>query len=423
MKSFVEIPSDCDFSMLNIPYGVFTSPKNSERHIGVAIGELILDLNVIAHLFDSPLLVHHQHVFKESTLNSFMSLGRPLWIQTRQTIQSLLSKDNPTLQNNTELREKAFVKQSDATMHMPATIGDYTDFFSSKYHATNTGIMFRGVDNPLLPNWKHIPVGYHGRASSVVISGTSIHRPVGQILPPGAKFGECDPIFESSKTMDFELEMAFFVGGPPTKLGQRIDVKSADDHIFGMVLMNDWSARDIQKWEYQPLGPFTAKNLGTTISPWVVTMEALKQFIVPNMEQDPKPFDYLKHDDPYNFDIKLEIELKPKGGYPTVISRGNYRTLYWTSKQQLAHHTITGCNLNPGDLMATGTISGDSSDSFGSMLELSWMGSKPVNLKGGQQRKFLQDFDTVTLRGYCENDKDERIGFGECVGTLLPVIQ
>ncbi|CAH1639014.1 unnamed protein product [Spodoptera littoralis] len=419
MKSFIQYSPDSDFPIENLPYGVFTSPNNIEKHIGVAIGELILDLNVISHLFDGPLLKSKQNVFKEEKLNGFMALTRPHWQEARATIQKLLDAANPTLQNDSDLRQRAFVKQSDAQMHVPAEIGDYTDFYSSLHHATNVGIMFRGKDNALFPNWKQLPVGYHGRSSSIVISGTPIARPYGQTLPvEGAA-----PHFGPSRLMDFELEMAAFVGGPPTALGQRVTAKEAEDRIFGLVLMNDWSARDIQKWEYIPLGPFTAKNLGTTISPWIVTIEALRPYVVDNFPQDPTPFAYLRHDDKFNFDIKLEVDLKPEN-YPaaTTICRSNYRFLYWTVKQQLAQQTVTGCNLRPGDLLGSGTISGEASDSFGSMLELSWKGTKPLRLLSGEERKFIQDGDTVILRGYCVNENGARIGFGKCEGKLLPAI-
>ncbi|GBP10445.1 Fumarylacetoacetase [Eumeta japonica] len=386
------------------------------KHIGVAIGDLILDLNVISHLFTGPLLKDKQQVFKETTLNSFMGLTKPHWSEARATIQNLLDINNNILQDN-ELREKAFLKQSEAIMHLPGDIGDYTDFYSSIHHATNVGIMFRSKENALMPNWKHLPVGYHGRSSSIVISGTPIRRPFGQTQPvEGA-----DPHFGPCRLMDFELEMACFVGGPPTKLGERITASQAEDRIFGFVLMNDWSARDIQKWEYVPLGPFTAKNLGTSISPWIVTVDALKPYTVPNYPQDPKPFPYLEHSDPFNFDIKLEVDLIPdESQVATTICRSNYRFLYWTAKQQLAQQTITGCNIRPGDLLGSGTISGDTSDSYGSLLELSWKGTKPLHLMNGEERKFLQDGDTVIFKGYCVNEHGKRIGFGKCEGKLLP---
>lgn len=419
MKSFIEYSSDSDFPIENLPYGVFTSDKNAQKHIGVAIGEWILDLNIISHLFDGPLLKSKQNVFKEEKLNAFMALTKPHWIEARETLQKLLDVSSPALQNNAELREKAFVKQTNVQMHVPVEVGDYTDFYSSLQHATNVGIMFRGKEAALFENWKHLPVGYHGRSSSIVISGTPIHRPYGQTLPvEGAA-----PHFGPCKLMDFELEVGAFVGGPPTQLGERVCAKDAEDKIFGFVLLNDWSARDIQKWEYIPLGPFTAKNLGSTISPWIVTLEALRPFIVDNFPQDPTPFPYLKHDDKFNFDIKLEVDIQTeKSPVVTTVCRSNYRYMYWTVKQQLAQQTVTGCNLRPGDLLGSGTISGEAADSFGSMLELSWKGTKPVRLSTGEERKFIQDGDTVTLRGHCLNATGLRIGFGRCEGKLLPAI-
>uniref|UniRef100_A0A1Y1MCT4 Fumarylacetoacetase n=1 Tax=Photinus pyralis TaxID=7054 RepID=A0A1Y1MCT4_PHOPY len=416
MKCFVTYPKSCHFPIENLPYGIFSTQNDKIHRIGVAIGNLILDLKQISHLFDGPHLKNHQHVFQEETLNSFMALEPSAWKEARAKIQSLLSADNPTLQDNAQLRERALVLQSDATMHLPAKIGDYTDFYSSLHHATNVGVMFRGKDNSLMPNWKHLPVGYHGRASSVVVSGTPITRPHGQTVPVDG----APPVFGSCKLMDFELEMAFFVGGPPTKLGEPIKIETAQNHIFGFVLMNDWSARDIQKWEYIPLGPFTAKNLGTTISPWVVTTLALEPFIVDNFPQDPTPLPYLVHKDKFNFDIQLQVDIIPQNSaISTTVCRSNYRYLYWTAKQQLVHHTVTGCNMNPGDLLASGTISGEASDSFGSLLELCWRGTKPLNMADGSQRKFLQDGDTVTMNAFCEGN-NFTVGFGACAGTLLP---
>ncbi|XP_060536463.1 fumarylacetoacetase [Cylas formicarius] len=418
MKSFVKYQKYCDFPIENLPYGVFSTESHHTPRIGVAIGDLILNLNEVAHLFNGPVLKGNQDVFRESTLNKFMALGHQAWKEARETITILLSENEPILQNNGDLRSRAFTPQSEATMHLPARIGDYTDFYSSIHHATNVGIMFRDKNNALLPNWKYLPVGYHGRASSVVISGTPIHRPNGQTLVVDG----APPVFGPCKLMDFELEMAFFVGGS-NNLGEPINVRNAHEHIFGFVLMNDWSARDIQKWEYVPLGPFTAKNLGTTISPWVVTTFALEPFVTDNYPQDPEPFPYLKHTDNFNFDISLQVDIKPKGSkVSTTVCRSNFKHLYWTPKQQLAHHTITGCNVNPGDLMASGTISGDASDSFGSMLELSWKGTQPLKLSDGSQRKFLQDGDTVIIKGVCQGD-DFNVGFGECRGELLPARQ
>lgn len=415
--SFIEVSPDSDFPLQNLPYGVFSTADNPTHRIGVAIGNQVLDLSVIRHLFTGPILQSQQDVFAEATLNSFMGLGRAAWQEARSTLQRLLSAQEPLLSNNKDLRARAFVPQSDAIMHLPAKIGDYTDFYSSKNHAYNVGCMFRGPDNALMPNWTHLPVGYHGRASSIVISGTPIRRPNGQTRPDESQ----PPVFGPCKLFDFELEMAFLVG-PGNQLGEPISMDKAEDHIFGMVLMNDWSARDIQKWEYVPLGPFLGKNLGTSISPWVVTMDALKPFVVPNATQDPKPLPYLYHEDPYNFDIHLEVAIKGEGmPKPATVCRSNFKFMYWTMKQQLTHHTVTGCNANPGDLMASGTISGETPDSYGSMLELCWKGTKTVDLGNGETRKFLKDGDDVVFTGYCEKD-GVRIGFGSCTGQVLPAL-
>uniref|UniRef100_A0AAG5DE86 Fumarylacetoacetase n=1 Tax=Anopheles atroparvus TaxID=41427 RepID=A0AAG5DE86_ANOAO len=409
--SFVTVPQGSDFPIENLPYGVFSTAANPTARVGVAIGEQILDLSAVKQFYPENV----RAALSASVLNDLMSLGCDAWSEVRRVTKELLLEGS-SLHNDADLQARALVLQSDAKMHLPANIGDYTDFYSSIHHATNVGVMFRGKENALMPNWKHLPVGYHGRASSIVVSGTPIRRPYGQTLPVDG----AEPAFGPCRLFDFELEMAFFVGGPPTALGDRVSVRDASKRVFGMVLMNDWSARDIQKWEYVPLGPFTAKNLGTTISPWVVPVAALEPFLVDNFPQDPKPFPYLQHEQKFNFDIKLEVDIKPKAtGVATTVCRSNYRNLYWSALQQIAHHTVTGCNLKPGDLMASGTISGDASDSFGSMLELSWKGTKPVPLAGGESRKFLQDNDEVTIRGHCSAD-GLRIGFGSCTGVVLP---
>jgi len=416
--SWISVAPDSHFPLQNLPYGVFSTANQPEQRIGVAIGDQILDLSKISNLFSGPLLKTQQHVFRETTLNGLMALSKEHWAEARATLTTLLSRDCPIIRDSS-LKETCLVPQASAKMHLPANIGDYTDFYSSLDHATNVGTMFRGKDNALMPNWKHLPVGYHGRASSVVVSGTPVRRPNGQTRPVDTeppKFGPC-------RLMDFELEMAFFVGGDCPPMGESITAQEADKHIFGMVLMNDWSARDIQKWEYIPLGPFGAKNLGTSISPWVVTMEALKPFAVANYEQDPAPFPYLRHPDPFTFNIELDVEIHPKDGQGGTVSKSNFRYMYWTMKQQLAHHTVTGCNMRPGDLLASGTISGPEPGSFGSMLELSWRGAKTVALgSSGQERKFLQDGDTVKMIGVCRG-AGFTIGFGEVSGEVLPAHQ
>jgi len=417
MTPFLDIHPDSDFSIQNLPYGIFSTQDNPSPRVGVAIGDLILDLSVVASLFTGPHMAQHQGVFAEGSLNSFMALGKSAWTETRERVQRLLSTSDATLKDDCVLRARALVPQKNATMHLPANIGDYTDFYSSIHHATNVGIMFRGKENALMPNWRHLPVGYHGRASSVVVSGTPLRRPRGQTRPDDTQ----PPAHTASRLLDFELEMAFFTG-PGNPLGEPITMATAEDHIFGMVLMNDWSARDIQKWEYVPLGPFGAKNFGTSISAWVVPMAALRPFVVPNMAQDPPVLPYLRHadGDDYNFNINLEVAIKPEGApAPSTVCRSNFRHMYWTVKQQLVHHTVTGCNIRPGDLLASGTICGETEDSYGSMLELSWRGSRTVDLGGGQTRKFIQDNDEVIITGHCLG-AGYRVGFGSVTGKVLP---
>ncbi|XP_058485768.1 fumarylacetoacetase [Solea solea] len=416
--SFIKVDAASDFSFHNLPYGIFSTADNPKRRIGVAIGDQILVLSVIKTLFQGPVLSKHQDVFEQSTLNAFMALGHEAWTEARRTIQLLLSEEESTLRDDVGLRSRAFVHQSAVTMHLPADIGDYTDFYSSRDHATNVGTMFRGKENALMPNWLRLPVGYHGRASSVVVSGTPLRRPSGQMRPDQTK----PPVFGPSKQLDIELEMAFFVGGG-NPLGEPIPIQKAHEHIFGMVLMNDWSARDIQAWEYVPLGPFLGKNFGTTISPWVVPMEALLPFAEANVVQDPEPLPYLQHHEAYTFNINLSVSLKGQEmDASSTICKSNFKYMYWTMKQQLTHHTVNGCNVRPGDLLASGTISGPDPESFGSMLELSWRGSKSIDLGGGESRTFLKDGDEVTIAGYCQGD-GYRVGFGSCVGTVLPALQ
>eukprot|EP01098_Paradermamoeba_levis_P004291 TRINITY_DN1847_c0_g1_i1.p1 TRINITY_DN1847_c0_g1~~TRINITY_DN1847_c0_g1_i1.p1 ORF type:complete len:466 (-),score=154.53 TRINITY_DN1847_c0_g1_i1:89-1351(-) len=414
LKSFIDYPATSEFPLENLPYGVFRrkNDANGKPTVGVAIGDQVLDLSVLAtqNFFSAEVSA----AFGQPTLNQFMSLGRKHWVEARKVLLSLLSSSTPTLRDNAELRGKSFVPQAEVEMLLPAVIGDYTDFYSSKEHATNVGIMFRGKENALMPNWTWIPIGYHGRSSSVVVSGTPIRRPLGQLCatnPP--------PVFGASKRMDIELEMAFLVG-PGNNLGERVPIEQAEEHIFGVVLMNDWSARDIQKWEYVPLGPFGGKNFGTTISPWVVTMEALEPFRCAGPTQDPEPLPYLKDTKAGAYDIHLEIELKtPKLEKPETVSRTNFKGMYWSMKQQLAHHTVVGCNMRPGDLLGSGTISGPTNDSFGSLLELTWNGTNPIKLPNGETRTFLEDGDQVNLKGACHGD-GYVIGFGPCSGVIVP---
>lgn len=402
----INIPADSHFTIYNIPFGIFSTEDTAPR-VGVAIGDHILDLVAVAELdvfdFDTA-------VFSQSVLNDFMALGKPVTNKVRTDIQGWLQDEESILAGKSNL----FVLQSEATMHMPVHIGDYTDFYSSIEHATNVGIMFRGKDNALMPNWKHIPVGYHGRSSSITLSGVPVKRPKGQTLPPGAE----QPVFGPCKRMDFELEMAFITNSN-TAIGDSISVADAEDHIFGMVLFNDWSARDIQKWEYVPLGPFLSKNFASSISPWVVTLEALEPFRVAGPVQDPKVLPYLEYEGERNIDIQLEVAIATQNSPETVICKSNFKYMYWNMAQQLAHHTVNGCNIKPGDMMASGTISGKTEDSYGSMLELSWSGSKPIALTNGETRTFLEDHDTVTMRGVAEKG-DIRVGFGEVKTQILP---
>ncbi|EGC29924.1 hypothetical protein DICPUDRAFT_51018 [Dictyostelium purpureum] len=417
LKSFIEVSADSHFPIQNLPYGVFKPSENESSRIGVAIGNLVCDLSALVDLklFESSSLKDTK-VFHQGYLNDFMSLGKQVWSETRKELQKLLSSENPTIRDNQQYKEKIFYQIDKVIMLLPARIGDYTDFYASKEHATNVGIMFRGKENALMPNWLHLPVGYHGRSSSVVVSGTKLRRPCGQTK------GDDDaaPTFNQCKLLDFELEMGALVG-VPNNLGEPVPISQAKDHIFGLVLLNDWSARDIQKWEYVPLGPFLAKNFGTTISPWVVTMEALQPFAVDAPHQDPTPLPYLQESGKNTFDIELTVGIKTeKMSEAHTICKSNLKYMYWTLSQQLAHHTISGCNLNPGDLLGTGTISGPTEDSFGSMLELSWKGSKTISLgESGETRKFIQDNDTVVMSGVCKG-KDYQIGFGNCVGQIIP---
>lgn len=402
----INIPENSDFSIHNIPFGIFSTKDRSPR-AGIAIGEHILDLAEVHKLgvfdFDSEVLNHE-------FLNAFVALGKSVTSKVRTDIQKWLQDDNSVLAGKPEL----FVKQSEAQMHLPVSVGDYTDFYSSIEHATNVGKMFRDPENALLPNWKHIPVGYHGRASSIVVSGEPIHRPKGQTIPNDSK----QPVFGPSQRVDFELEMGF-ITGKNTNLGDSVSTSEAEDYIFGLVLFNDWSARDIQKWEYVPLGPFLAKNFASHISPWIVTLEALEPFKVAGPKQEPEVLPYLKYDGDKNYDINLEVGITPEGSEEQTVCHSNFKYMYWNMAQQLAHHTVNGCNIKIGDLYGSGTISGKDEKSYGSMLELAWMGTKPLKMKDGTERKFILDGDTVTMRGYAEKD-GKRVGFGEVSAKILP---
>jgi fumarylacetoacetase len=412
--SFIEVSPASHFPLQNLPYGIFR-PNDGRARAGVAIGDLILDLAVLEQAgYFRALNFGPEPIFGRDSLNAFLALGRPAWRKTREILQRLLAAETGTLRDDKALRARVFHRQAEVKMQVPARIGDYTDFYSSYHHAFNVGTMFRGPENALMPNWKHLPIAYHGRASSIVPSGTDVRRPHGQIKPPDSE----SPIFSATRALDFELETAFFIG-PANELGEPVPVSEAADRVFGLVLMNDWSARDIQTWEYQPLGPFLAKNFCTSISPWIVTLEALEPFRKPLPAQDPAPMEYLRTANDFTFDIQLEVELQTaQMRAPQTIARSNFQNLYWSIAQQLAHHTIGGCNLQPGDLLASGTISGPTEDARGSMLELTWRGANPLQLPGGETRKWLEDGDRLTITGWAEGD-GYRVGFGEVMGRIV----
>lgn len=415
LKSFVPVNPESDFPVQNLPYGIFKTKKNNCPRAGTAIGEYLLDLNAASAKGLLKSLSGIENIFSNKSLNEFMSLGKDVWHSVRVDIQNLLDEENPLLRDNEDLKKEILKPLTECEMCMPVEIGDYTDFYSSREHATNVGIMFRGKENALMPNWLHLPVAYHGRSSSIVLSGSDVIRPKGQTKADDAEM----PSFGPSRLLDFELEMGFFIG-TGNKLGEPISVENAADHIFGMVLVNDWSARDIQKWEYVPLGPFLAKNFATSISPWVVTLEALEPFKTKRPEQIPEPLPYLKSKVDRAYDINLKVSLKTeKTNDPFIISRSNFKNLYWDISQQLAHHTVTGCNMRTGDLLASGTISGPDKNSYGSLLELTWRGTEPIKLPDGEERKFLQDGDTLIISGYCQGE-GYRVGFGEVTGKILP---
>jgi fumarylacetoacetase len=417
LQCFIDIPSGSHFPLENLPFGVF-KPQIGTARVGVALGEYVVDLAVLeeAGHFQVPEF-QGRTIFARHSLNPFLALGRRAWRKAREILQQLLAADTPTLRNDEALRKRVFHRQRDVTMELPARIGNYTDFYSSFHHAHNVGTMLRGPENALMPNWKWLPVAYHGRASSIVLSGAEVRRPRGQIKPPDSPA----PVFGPTQSLDFELEMALLIGRA-NRLGERVPIGRAADHIFGFVLMNDWSARDIQAWEYQPLGPFLAKNFCTSISPWIVTLEALQPFRKPLPKQDPEPLPYLRWPDDFTFDINLEARLQTATMTgPQVITRTNFQNLYWSVSQQLAHHTVGGCNLEQGDLLASGTISGPTEESRGCMLELTWRGANPLKLPNGETRKWLEDGDTLTLTGWCDGG-DFRVGFGELSGRILPAL-
>lgn len=417
LESFIHVERDSHFPLENLPFGIFR-PRQEPARAGVAIGEFVLDLSVLEELgYFRGSELQSRAVFALDSLNAFLALGRPAWRKTRALLQDLLRADNPTLRDDAPLRSRAFHPQKDVTMQLPARIGDYTDFYSSYHHAHNVGTMLRGPENALMPNWKWLPVAYHGRASSIVPSGTSVRRPHGQVKSPDAN----EPTFGPSRSFDYELETAFLIG-PGNSLGEPIPIERAEDHIFGIVLMNDWSARDIQTWEYQPLGPFLAKNFCTSISPWVVTLEALAPFRRALAPQDPPPLPYLRAAEDFTFDIQLEAHLRTASMSAShLLTKTNFQNLYWSLAQQLAHHTVNGCNLQPGDLLASGTISGPEEGSRGCMLELTWRGANPIALPNGETRKWLEDGDALTITGWCAGE-GYRVGFGEVTGEIIAAL-
>ena len=412
-KSWLHVDPQSDFPIQNIPFGVFLT-RDDIITIGTRIGDTAIDLGALHQLgyFDGISLT--DDIFLQDTLNDFIADGRETWRAVRKRIVEIFDAENSILKSNDNHKDVVLFNLDDIEMQLPIQIGDYTDFYASREHATNVGTMFRGKENALMPNWLHLPVGYHGRSSSIIHSNIPIRRPKGQTLPVGSD----KPIFGPSKAVDFELEMAF-ITTDANDLGDSVSVNEAEAYIFGLVLFNDWSARDIQRWEYVPLGPFLGKNFASSISPWIVTLDALEPFRVSSPKQDPEPLEYLKSSKDKSFDINLEVAIKPQDSVETVVCKSNFKYMYWNMSQQLAHHTVNGCPVKAGDMMGSGTISGSKPNSYGSMLELAWKGEKPLKLNNGSERKFINDNDTVILRGYCKKS-DLRIGFGEVITKLLP---
>ncbi|TNE29787.1 MAG: fumarylacetoacetase [Bacteroidetes bacterium] len=415
-RSWIKVDEGSDFPIQNIPFGVFI-PEDDIITTGTRIGDTAIDLSAMQQLGYFKDIEISDDVFLQDTLNDFIALGRGINRQVRDRIAEIFDENNAELRDNEEHKARILFPADKVQMLMPIFSQDYTDFYSSREHATNVGTMFRDPDNALLPNWLHLPVGYHGRSSTIVISGEPIHRPMGQRKPKDAD----KPVFGPSVRVDFELEMAF-ITGEGKAMGQRISTEEAEEYIFGMVLFNDWSARDLQTWEYVPLGPFLAKNFGSSISPWVVTMDALEPYRCEGPKQEVEVLDYLKTEKDGAFDINISVAIQPENQEETVVSNSNFKYMYWSMAQQLAHHTVNGCKINPGDLMGSGTISGPTPDSYGSMLELAWNATKPIPMNGGGERTFIEDNDTVIMRGYCNNGTT-RIGFGEVSCKILPAIE
>ncbi len=414
-KTWLDTPPNTDFPIQNIPFGVFLT-RDDIITIGTRIGDYAIDLGALHQLGYFSGIELTDDIFLQDSLNDFIADGRKTWRLVRNRISDIFLEGNNELKDNTAHCNDILFTLDEIEMQLPVDVGDYTDFYASKEHATNVGSLFRDPENALLPNWLRIPIGYHGRSSSIITSGTPIRRPVGQTKPGD----DGVPGFGPSKLLDFELEMAF-ITTDSNDLGKRVSISEAEDYIFGLVQFNDWSARDIQAWEYVPLGPFLGKNFASTISPWIVTLDALEPFRTEGPVQDPAPLPYLQHGKNKNFDIELQVAIQPEGGEETVVANSNFKYMYWSMAQQLTHHTVNGCNVRSGDMMGSGTISGPTKDSYGSMLELTWRGQDPITLKDGSQRKFINDNDTVIMRAYCEKD-GLRIGFGECSGKVLPAL-
>jgi fumarylacetoacetase len=413
LRSFIPVGPTSDFPIQNLPYGVFSTAALPAPRVGVAIGDYVLDLWELEQ--DCRLEVGEFGVFSAPSLNPFMALGPKVWSRTRARISELLRHDHPELRDNEKLRRRALVPMASVKLHLPIAVSGYTDFYSSKEHATNVGVMFRGKDNALQPNWLHMPIGYNGRASTVVVSGTKVRRPRGQLKPPNVEL----PSFGPCKRLDFELEMGVVVG-QSSAIGEMLSEKQAEEMIFGFVILNDWSARDIQQWEYVPLGPFQAKAFATSISPWIVTREALEPFRVHGPAQEPVPLPYLRQTQPNNYDLQLDVALRAAPvNEASRICHTNFKYMYWSSVQQLVHHASSGCAMNVGDLLGSGTISGPYKHQRGSLLEISWNGTEPIELAPGVKRSFLEDGDSLVMRGWCQGD-GFRVGFGEVEGTIIP---
>lgn len=415
LKTWLEVPAGSDFPIQNIPFGIF-STKGTQPRAATRIGDTVIDLAILAEEgYFNDLGIDDLRVFSKPYLNDLIACGRPVWRALRDQISELFEARSHEIQENSQMITRMLIPTDQATMHMPVKVGNYTDFYSNIEHAINVGKMFRDPANALLPNWRHIPVGYHGRASSIVVSGTMVHRPKGQTKADDAAF----PAFGPTRQLDFELEMAF-ITGRQTELGTSIPVENAEEHIFGLVMFNDLSARDIQKWEYVPLGPFLGKNFASIVSPWIITLDALEPFRVKGPVQEPPVLPYLQFEGDKNYDINLEVFIQPDKQEPFRVCRSNFRYMYWNMCQQLAHHTVNGCNIQVGDMYASGTISGPDEGSYGSMLELAWKGTRPLQLPDGTQRTFIEDNDTIILKGFAEKN-GVRIGFGEAVTKILPV--